>query len=127
MYVDLRTPGVRLPRGRAHALLLRVRAAFAGLADGITRIVVRVMPAAAGGAAVRDCEIEVHLADGRVERVRERRRRLGAVLARALLRAWNLARSRLGAGRAADAQPQLYAPLHARLLPTVHSTGGAAR
>lgn len=121
MYVDLRTPGVRLPRGRAHALLLRVRAAFAGLAEGITRIVVRVEPDAAG-TAVRDCEIEVHLADGHVEVVRERRRRLGAVLARALMRAWHLARIRLGSAPPEHARPMLYAPLHGRLVPLVHRT-----
>jgi hypothetical protein len=128
MYVDLRTPGVRLPRGRAHALLLRVRAAFAGLAGGITRIVVRVLPADPGtSAVVRNCEIEVHLADGRVEVVRERRRRLAAVLARALLRAWQLARIRLGADREGDGHAKLYAPLHARLVHVVHGTEGGAR
>lgn len=127
MYVDLRSPGVRLPRGRAHFLLLRVRAAFAGLADGISRVVVRVMPARIGSRAAHDCEIEVHLADGRVEVVRERQRRLGAVLARALLRAWNLTRGRLGAAPTPTAGPQLYAPLHARLLPGLPGTQGAAR
>ncbi len=126
MYVDLRTPGVRLPRGRAHELLLRVRAAFAGLAGGINRIVVRVIPAANASATVRDCEIEVHLADGRIEVVRERRRRLGAVLARALMRAWNLARHRLGAGARGGAESRLDGPLHARLVPLAPRAGGGA-
>lgn len=127
MYVDLRTSGVRLPRARAHSLLLRVRAAFTSLAAGITRIVVRVTPAQDGvGAPVRDCEIEVHLADGRVELVRERRRRLGAVLARALVRAWHLARRRLGGEPQAGAQLRLAAPLHGPIRPVQHRAAGGA-
>lgn len=119
MYVHLRTSGIRLPRGRAHFLLQRVRAAFTGLADGVAGIVVRVAPAGigGGGSTARDCEIEVHLADGSVEVVRERRRRLGTVIGRALLRAWHLARSRLGAAATEGTVQRLHAPLHARLLP----------
>lgn len=128
MYVDLRTSGIRLPRGRAHCMLQRVRAAFAGLAGGITRIVVRVMPAGreTGRGTARDCEIEVHLSDGSVEVVRERRRRLGAVLGRALLRAWQFAQSRVGADRAGGTAPQLHAPLHARALPRLQGPRGGA-
>lgn len=123
MYIDLRTPGVRLPRGRAHALLLRVRSAFACAADGISRIVVRVKPAADGSPAARDCEVEVHLHDGRMEVVHERQRRLGTALARALMRAWEGTQRRLGMAPAALPQPRLYAPLHARLAPA----GGSRR
>lgn len=128
MYVDLRTSGVRLSRARAHALLLRVRAAFTSLAAGITRIVVRVTPAQDGVCApVRDCEIEVHLADGQVELVRERRRRLGAVLARALVRAWHLTRRRLGGGPPAGAQLRLSAPLHGPIRAVTHRVPGGAQ
>ena len=87
----------------------------------------RVTPAQGGiGAPVRDCEIEVHLADGRVELVRERRRRLGAVLARALVRAWHLARRRLGGEPQATAPLRLGAPLHGPIRPVKHRAAGSA-
>lgn len=125
MYVHLRTSGIRLPRGRAHFLLQRIRAAFTGLADGVARIVVRVTPAGTGGSGTaRDCEIEVHLADGSVEVVHERRRRLGTVLGRALLRAWHLVHSRLGAAAPGGTLPRLHTPLHARLLPLQRRKAG---
>lgn len=88
MYVDLRAPGLRLSRGRAHAMLLRIRAAFASLSHAVARIVVRVMPADPGAPTLRECAIEVHLRDGQVEVVQERQRRLADVLSRALQRAW---------------------------------------
>jgi hypothetical protein len=122
MYIDLRTPGVRLPRGRAHALLLRVRSAFACVAHGIARIVVRVTPTPGGTPAARDCAVEVHLQDGRIEVVQVRQRRLGSALTRALLHAWERTQRSLGMVPAALPQPRLYAPLHARLAPA-----GAAR
>jgi hypothetical protein len=91
MYVDLRTPGLRLPRGRAHALLRQVREAFHGIAGQVARVVVRVLPAGADQPALRDCAIEVHLRNGQVAVVQERQRRLVALLARALRRAGQMA------------------------------------
>ena len=95
MYIDLRTPGLRLPRARAHALLLRIRAAFASVSHQVTRIVVRVMPADPGTPVLRACAIEVHLRDGQVDIVQERQRRLADVLSRALQRAWTRTARRL--------------------------------
>lgn len=116
MHIDLRTPGVRLPRGRAQELLLRVRAAFACVAGGIARVAVRVRPVDGAPPSARDCEIEVHLRDGSVEVVHERRRGLGTVLGKALLRAWQQTMRRLGVAPPRPQEPRLYAPLHARLL-----------
>jgi hypothetical protein len=98
MHIDLKTPGVRLPRAHANALLLRVRDAFAGLAGRVLRVVVRVLPAETGSSrALCDCEVQVHLHDGQVEVVRERRHRLADGIGRALVRAWNVTGRRLGA------------------------------
>lgn len=118
MFIDLRTPGVRLPRGRAHSVLARVRNAFHCVSDQVVRVLVRVTPAAgARGEPLRDCAIEVHLRNGDVQVVHERQRRLGGVLGRALQRAWTATSRRLGG--APDGQPQrpLQEPLQARLLP----------
>lgn len=115
MYVDLRTPGLRLPRGRAHALAQRVRTAFESLAGAVARIVVRVMPGADPRSVERECAVEVHFRDGHVEVVRERRRRFGDVLARALQRARQRTSWRLGAPGPA-APPALPAPAGGRTM-----------
>lgn len=124
MFIDIRSPGLRLPRGRAHGMLARVRAAFHGAADDVTRVLVRVTPAPGAG-ALRDCAVEVHLRGGRVEVVRERKRRLAPALARALQRAWEATLRRLGA--VAPRQPLLQGPLHARLLPVAATAPRAGR
>lgn len=110
MYVDLRTPGLRLPRGRAHALAQGVRTAFASLAGAIARVVVRVMPGADARSLARECAVEVHFRDGHVEVVSERRRRFGDVLARALQRARQRTSWRLGA-QGLPPPPSLPAPM----------------
>lgn len=118
MFIDLRTPGLRLPRGRSHGLLQRVRNAFRHAAGEVSHVLVRVRPAPGPRAsALRDCTIEVRLHSGEVEVVRERRRRLVGVLARALQRAWELMQRRLGLSLPPAASRRLQAPLHARLLP----------
>ncbi len=92
MEVDLRAPGIKLPRGQAANLARRVRAAFATLAHRIARVDVRMAAQEpAGRPGARQCVVEVHMADGHVERVQERQRRLGAALQRALKRAWQVA------------------------------------
>jgi hypothetical protein len=92
MEVDLRAPGIKLPRGHITDLARRVRAAFERLAHRIARVIVRMAPdEAARRAGTRQCVIEIHMADGHVERVQERQRRLGAALQRALKRGWQMA------------------------------------
>lgn len=89
MEVRLRAPGLKLPRGHASDLVRRVREAFTRVAHRIVRVDVCVSTATdPGRPGLRDCMVEVHMADGRVELVQERQRRLGAALQRALKRAW---------------------------------------
>lgn len=92
MHVEIRSHNIRMPRAHSHGLAQQVRTAFALLAHRIVRIVLDVSaPAAAGPAAARECVIEVHLPDGAVMVVRERQRKLGPLLRRALQRAWRTA------------------------------------
>ena len=126
MFIDIRSPGLRRPRARAHGMLARGRAAFHGAAGEVTRVLVRVSPAPGPGAgALRDCAVEVHLRSGEVEVVHERKRRLVPALAGALQRAWEATLRRLGAG--APRQPMLHGPLHARLLPVAITLPPASR
>ncbi|HYF17186.1 MAG TPA: hypothetical protein VEA40_04905 [Ramlibacter sp.] len=86
MDVELRTPGVRLARAHGFDLVRRVRTCFERLRHRVARVVVRVHE----GARFHDrtCVVEVHMTDGHVERVQERQRKLGALVQRALHRAW---------------------------------------
>jgi hypothetical protein len=88
MYVEIRSHHARLPRAHALGLADRIRGTFAHLARHIVRIVVRVGEAARAGATARECTVEVHHPNGEVTIVRERQRRLGALLRRATERAW---------------------------------------
>lgn len=116
MFIDLRTPGLRLSRGRSHALLQRVHAAFRHAADEVAKVLVCVKPAPGTAASAwRDCTIEVHLRTGEVEVVHERRRRLAGVLARALQRAWAATQRRAHPDSPASILRALHGPLHARL------------
>jgi hypothetical protein len=127
MLIALRTPGLRLPRGRSHALLQRVRSAFRHVADQVARVLVHVKPSGGDAAALRDCTIEVHLRTGEVEVVQERLRRLAGVLAGALQRAWEATGRRLGVSAPPSALRGLHAPLHARLLPPPAARSGEAQ
>jgi hypothetical protein len=92
MHVEIRSHNIRMPRAHSQGLAQQVRTAFARLAHRIARIVLDVgAPADAGPAAARECVIEVHLPDGDVMVVRERQRKLGPLLRRALQRAWRTA------------------------------------
>lgn len=87
MEIQLRAPGLKLPRGHVPDLVARVRHALARLAHRIARVEVSLAPASASNKpGLRDCLVEVHTVDGHVEVVRERQRRLGAALQVALER-----------------------------------------
>jgi hypothetical protein len=88
MHIDIRSNDVRLPRAHATNLAERIREAFARLEHRIARIVVRLGEASRSRAAARECTVEIHLASGEVTIVKERQRKLGALLRRATERAW---------------------------------------
>ncbi len=97
MHVEIRSHHARLPRAQALGLADRIRETFARVAHLIVRVVVRVGDAARPGAMPRECTVEVHHPNGEVTIVRERQRRLGALLRRATERAWRAAALRWGA------------------------------
>lgn len=79
--------GETLPSGQAHAVAAEVRSVFREFAQRVAAVLVAV----SAQAEKRHCVIEVHMADGHVEYVEERQRRLGAALRRAVQRAWRAA------------------------------------
>lgn len=79
--------GEMLPPGQAHAVAAEVRNVFREFAHRVAAVLVAV----SARAEKRHCVIEVHMADGHVEYVEERQRRLGAALRRAVQRAWRAA------------------------------------
>jgi len=89
MKVDVR--GESLSPTQAHAMVSTVRTTFRELALRITSVLVVVSTQAEKRHAARNCVIEVHMADGHVEYVEERQRRLGSALRRAVQRAWKAA------------------------------------
>lgn len=91
MHIDIRSGGVRLPRAHALGLADRIRKEFGRLAHQIVRVVVRMGDASRPGAAARECTVEVYLPNGEVAIVKERQRRLGALLRRVTERAWQAA------------------------------------
>lgn len=114
MVIDVRAPGLRLPKGRALALADWIRAAFASAARNVARVALRITPAPAGSRrhAVH-CEVQVHLPDGSVTSVQERHRSLGPAVRRAVTHAWRTVLPRAKAAPAAGT-PSLPAPSHAR-------------
>ncbi|MBE7941510.1 MULTISPECIES: hypothetical protein [Ramlibacter] len=89
MDIDIRSPGVRMPRAQRNALLRDVRHTFASCSHRVAHVLLQItLVQDARRSGLRDCVVEVHLADGHVERVQERRRHVGVVLRRALQRAW---------------------------------------
>jgi hypothetical protein len=106
MKVDVRSRG--LSGAQTRELAATVRTAFRDLAHRIACVVVSVSLQAEKKHAARNCVVEVHMADGHVELVEERQRRLGAALRRAVQRAWKAAVRSL-----------------ARQLPARHSTEGS--
>ncbi|RYG09937.1 MAG: hypothetical protein EON92_13695 [Burkholderiales bacterium] len=96
-----------LTASQMHALRIVIRDALRELGHRILRVVASIPALPEGRQAVRDCVIEVHMADGHVEYVKERQRRLGPALRRALQRAWKAAaRLAVPLDRDADAQSQ---------------------
>lgn len=89
MKVDVRGEG--LTPTQAHAMVSTVRTTFREFAQRITSVLVVVSTQAEKRHAARNCVIEVHMADGHVEYVEERQRRLGSALRRAVQRAWKAA------------------------------------
>jgi hypothetical protein len=77
-----------------------VRLAFQPIAHRVSRIVLHVGRSLESCGSTRQCTVEVHMADGRVERIEERQRRLGPLLRRAIHRAWEIAAVRAGHARA---------------------------
>lgn len=126
MHIELRTPGLALPRARLQNLRRELQAAFARLADRIARIVLAVGTGeGATGQRTRRCSVEVHMNDGCVERVEVRRRHVGALLQGAIARAWRAAARRLEQPQAPRPAPRLQAPrAPAGLLP---APAGASR
>lgn len=86
MRVDVKGDG--LPPEQAHAVASTVRTTFREFAHRVAAVLVSVSTQAEKRHAARNCVIEVHMADGHVEYVEERQRRLGSALRRAVQRAW---------------------------------------
>lgn len=124
MHIELHTPGMKLSRARAQALQQQVQAAFRRLAHRVVRVVLSVAPASAGlRPGPRQCSVEVHMGDGHVARVEERRRRFGSLLQRAIGSAWRAAARWLLAQQAR--RPLLRLPARQpALLPSPARKGG---
>ncbi|MEJ8837847.1 hypothetical protein [Ramlibacter sp. AN1133] len=120
MKVDIRSSG--LSGAQVRELAATVRTAFRDVAHRIACIVVSVSIQAQKKHAARNCMVEVHMADGHVELVEERQRRLGAALRRAVQRAWRAATRWMA--RQFPTRPALPLPRRELLpLPSRPSTG----
>lgn len=93
MKIDVRGEG--LTTTQAHAMVTTIRTTFGEFAQRITSVLVVVSTQAEKRHAARSCVIEMRMANGHVEYVEERQRRLGAALRRAVQRAWKAAVSSL--------------------------------
>lgn len=89
MKVDVQGEG--LTTTQVHAMVTTIRTTFGEFAQRITSVLVIVSTQAEKRHAARSCVIEVRMADGHVEFVEERQRRLGSALRRAVQRAWKAA------------------------------------
>ncbi|MBL4951846.1 hypothetical protein JK635_06340 [Neobacillus sp. YIM B02564] len=89
MKIDVRGEG--LTTTQVHAMVTTIRTTFREFAQRITSVLVIVSTQAKKRHAARNCVIEVRMADGHVENVEERQRRLGSALRRAVQRAWKAA------------------------------------
>jgi len=96
MHIIIRSINVRLPRAHTVGLTERIREMFGRLAHRISRIVVCMAEASSRAAAARECTVEVHLSNGEVMVVKERQRKIGALLRRVTDRAWKAAAAALG-------------------------------
>ncbi|RYG12880.1 MAG: hypothetical protein EON92_07110 [Burkholderiales bacterium] len=109
MKIDFRASN--LTAKQIHELRTIIRAGLRELGHRILRVVASISTQPEKRQAVRDCVIEVHFADGHVEYVKERQRRLGPALRRALQRAWKAAaRLAVPIDRDADAPPRRIQP-----------------
>lgn len=88
MKVDVRGEG--LTPTQSHSLASTIRVTFREFAQRITSVIVMVSVYAEKRRAVRSM-IEVHMADGHVEYVEERQRRVGSAVRRIVQRAWTAA------------------------------------
>lgn len=93
MKIDVRAAS--LTPLQLHDIAATLRANFRELAHQVTRVVVAVTQSAGKRSSPCLCVIEVHMVDGRVERIEEQQRRLGSALRRAVLRAWRSAAQHL--------------------------------
>lgn len=91
MHVELHSPGVKLHRAHTHMLLACARQTFSQAAGQIARVVLRITTGEVSRTPSRQCEVEVHLRDGRITRIQEQHRRIGALVRRAVQRAWRKA------------------------------------
>lgn len=89
MKIDVRGEG--LTTTQAHAMVTTIRTIFGEFAQRITSVLVVVSTQSEKRRAARSCVIEVRTADGHVEYVEERQRRLGSALRRGVQRAWKAA------------------------------------
>lgn len=123
MFIDLRTRDIPLPRARAGAWQHHVRSVFRRIAHGVKRVVLEVAPGAGVRGQARLCTVEVHMADGHVERIEERQRRLGPLLRRAIDRAWEAAARRLAVPLRAAPPTRPAKPAALPLLPAGRTPG----
>lgn len=112
MKIDLHP--ANLSTAQSCELAATLRTMFRDIAHRIVRLVVRVASAGKGSHPARQCVIEVHMADGHVERIEERQRRFGAAARRAIQRAWKAAATRIA--RHFARRPVLRLPQPAPLL-----------
>jgi hypothetical protein len=107
MNIELHATGMKLPQAHARDLKQRLRDAFAGLGVLLVRVFLKAPDIAVRRHAARECMVEVHMADGSVAYVSERQRHLGALVRRAVSRAWSAVRpgaARRAGGKAAGAR-----------------------
>jgi hypothetical protein len=89
MNIELHATGMKLPQAHARDLKQRLREAFEGLGVLLVRVFLKVADTAVRRNTARECMVEVHMADGSVAYVSERQRHLGALVRRAVSRAWS--------------------------------------
>jgi hypothetical protein len=97
MNIELHATGMKLPQAYARDLKQRLREAFEEMGVLLVRVFLKVADSAVRRTSARECMVEVHLADGSVAYVTERQRHLGALVRRAVSRAWTAVKPSLKA------------------------------
>jgi hypothetical protein len=95
MNIELHATGMKLPQAYARDLKQRLREAFEEMGVLLVRVFLKAADSAVRRASSRECMVEVHLADGSVAYVTERQRHLGALVRRAVSRAWTAVKPNL--------------------------------